>query len=86
MGYGATLTPQIIINHLLFADDIILISTSPEGLIILVNTLMNWSKDFKMKLSSDKSKVVSSETDAVWPTSFDTDINTLEQVQKCRYL
>ena len=85
VGYGAKLTPQININHLLFADDINSISTSPEGLTILVNTLMNWNKDFKMRLSSEKSKVVSSEMDAVWPTSFDTDINT-QQVQKCRYL
>ena len=43
----------------IFADDLLIISPTKSGLIILLSVLNPWCVDFKMKISETKSKIVS---------------------------
>ena len=68
VGGGLPLTSKIFVNHLLFADDLFLVSQTREGLTILLSVLNGWCKDFKMQMSQSKSKVISSIEDIGWPS------------------
>ena len=50
---------KICVSILLFADDIVLISNSPEGLRQLLAIVQKHVKDLNLKLSVKKSKVMS---------------------------
>ena len=88
IGFGKKLSHLIMINHLLFADDLLLISPAKSGLIILLSVLNTWCVDFKMKISETKSKIVSTVDDIGWP-SFEEHNGyalTLEQTKAYKYL
>ena len=55
-GVGVRLDTGELVNILLFADDIILISNSPESLAQLKTVLEQWCKDFRMKISISKNE------------------------------
>ena len=44
LGKGIQLTPDLMVSILLYADDIILISDTPDGLQTMLDTLHGWSK------------------------------------------
>ena len=46
------------INHLLYADDLVLVSKSPKGLQWCLDALKRFCNDWKLKINSNKSKVV----------------------------
>ena len=64
-GVGVRLESGEIVNILLFADDIILISNSPETLELLKGILETWCINFRMKISISKTNVITSLEDLV---------------------
>ena len=63
-GVGTRLPSGELVNVLLFADDIIL-SSSPDDLLLLKGVLELWCKDFRMSVSASKSKIISPSDDLV---------------------
>ena len=59
---GARLNDTTIINNLLFADDLVLISQDACTMHFLLSVLTKWSADFKMTISIDKSEIISTRT------------------------
>ena len=57
-GVGVRLESGEIVNFLLFADDIILISNSPETLELLKGILETWCINFRMKISISKTNMI----------------------------
>ena len=74
------------ISALFFADDIVLIARTAEGLRELLEIVQRHCADLKMSLSVAKSKVISSSTD-VW-AMFDGEevVGCLEKVHQFKYL
>ena len=82
---GVTLR-NICVSILLFADDIVLISNSPEGLRHLQEIVQKHVKELKMKLSVKKSKVMSCSSDLWEILDEDEIIGCLEKVLRFKYL
>ena len=64
-----------LVNILLFADDIIIRSSSSDDLLILKGVLEQWCQDFIMTVSTSKSKIISPSYDLVFVLP---DLNTVE--------
>ena len=80
------LLSKVCVSVLLFADDIVLISDSAAGLRQLRDIVQRHVADLKMKLSINKSKVMSGSHD-VWELFEDDDvIGCLEKVLQFKYL
>ena len=80
------LLKKICISVLFFADDIVLIAKTPEGLRKLHHIVQNHCLSLNMKLSTSKSKVMSSCSDA-WEVFEEEEIvGCLEKVLSFRYL
>jgi len=75
-GVGLRLESGELVNILLFADDIIIISNSPESLAELKAILEQWCKDYKMKISISKTNIITSLEDLICKV---TDTDTLEE-------
>ena len=76
------------INNLLFADDLALISSSEDDMFHLLRVLQDWCCDFKMEVSTLKSKLVSTSDLEFWELltpDFDY-VDCIEQLQFSRYL
>ena len=56
----------VAINNLLFADDLGLLASSEEEMFLLLRVLQSWCIDFKMEVSTLKSKVVSTSELDFW--------------------
>ena len=77
---------KVCVSVLLFADDILLISDSADGLRLLRDIVQRHVSSLKMKLSITKSKVMSSSHD-VWELMEGEDVvGCLEKVLKFKYL
>ena len=46
------------LNHLLYADDIVLLGESPKALQNLIDILSNWCSQWRLAVNIDKSKIV----------------------------
>ena len=77
---------KICIYVLFFADDVALIARTPEGLRKLHHIMQKHCRDLNMKLSTSKSKVMSSCSDAWELFEEDEIIGCLEKVLNFRYL
>ena len=55
---GLPISDDNTISILLYADDIVLISDSSDGLQNMLNTLHSWSKTWMLKVNNDKSKIM----------------------------
>ena len=55
------------VTHLAFADDLVVFSSSESGLTKLLRAMENWCVVNRMKVSIEKSQVISSTCDGVWP-------------------
>ena len=75
-GVGVRLESGELVNILLFADDIIIISNSTESLSILKAILEQWCKDYRMKISISKTNIITSLEDLICKI---TDTDTLEE-------
>ena len=42
----------------MYADDMVLLSESPEGLQVLLNSLYNFNTQWNLMLNSDKTKII----------------------------
>jgi len=73
------------INNLRYADDIVLIATSQEGLQTLIDKLSTISHEYGLEINAKKTKVLVASKDA---TVVQVTCNNLplEQVQSFRYL
>ena len=87
-GVGVRLESGVFVNVLLFADDIILISNSPETLNQLKDILETWCLDFRMKISISKTKLITSLEDLECalqdPETMESEI--VEHVSNYKYL
>ena len=75
-GVGVRLDSGELVNILLFLDDIILISNTPESLEELKSILEPWCLNFKMRISIGKTKVILSLEELVCSIQ---DTHTLEE-------
>jgi len=87
-GVGVRLESGVYVNILLFADDIILIANSPETLNQLKDILESWCLDFRMKISINKTKIITSLDDLECalqdPETLESEI--VEHVSNYKYL
>ena len=78
----------VLVNNLLFADDVALICSSEDDMFLLLRTLQEWCSDFRMEVSTLKSKIVSTSDLDCWELmtpEFDY-VDCIEQVEYSRYL
>jgi hypothetical protein len=92
MGQELTLTDhgvklfRVVVNAIFFADDIVLIARSAEGLRDLLAVVQRHCTDLKMSISYEKSKVLSKLQD-LWELFDDNEvIGCLDKVQQFKYL
>ena len=64
-GLGARLPSGELVNILLIADEIIIISNSSAALLSRKGILGGWSRDFRMKISAPKSNIISLDSDLI---------------------
>ena len=77
----------IIINNLLFADDLVLLADSALCMQRLISILSVWARDFKMKISADKSKIVTNNNRQWMYYSYEEEMYIgLDQVDSHQYL
>ena len=83
---GINIGQGISLNSLMFADDTVIIQDSEDKLQTAVYKLQNLSKEFKMKISTHKSKVMAFR--GKWPvrSKIVLDDMTMEQVSSFKYL
>ena len=76
------------ISILMYADDIVLISNTEENLQVLLETLHNWCKKWRVLINTAKSKCVHFRQGnaAISKFSFKIGDNILETVEKFKYL
>ncbi len=75
------------ISSLLWADDILLLSTSKEGLQAKLNNLADYCKENKLDVNTDKTKVmIFSKTGRLLKDKFYFKKETLENVREYKYL
>ena len=55
---GVPINEDAMLSTLLYADDIVLISDTPDGLQNMLHTVNDWSSTWKLKVNEDKSKIV----------------------------
>ena len=79
---------EMIINHLLYADDLVLIAETESDLQILLDILGSWCTSNKMTINTNKSKIMHFRNTNVVKTNyrFTCNKNELECVTEYRYL
>ena len=87
LGCGIDLD-GVTINNLLFADDLGLLASSEDEMFLLLRVLQSWCTDFKMEVSTLKSKVVSTSDLDFWEllTPDFCYVDCIEQLEYSRYL
>ena len=84
---GVQLTDDLRINCILWADDIILLSESEEGLNILLNDLNTYSEINQLKVNTDKTKcMIFNKTGRLIRKNFYLGSTRLENVRTYKYL
>ena len=75
------------VSILLYADDIVLISKSEHDMQLLLDTLHDWCKRWRVLINTDKSKVVHFRKGRRHRTDFEFKIgnNVLELTEKYKY-
>ena len=79
---------NILINHLFFADDIFISANSKEDLERLKRILEQWCSDHKMKVSADKTQIISPDNSEIWTITNleDNETFVLQHVDNYPYL
>jgi len=78
---------QTLINCLMYADDIVLLSTTQEGLQTSINTLQSFSNKWKLEVNLNKTKSMTFNTAGkIIPTKFTYNGHTIEDVNSYQYL
>ena len=55
---GVTISNELTLSIMLYADDVVLISETEDGLQTMLNSLYDWSNRWKLKVNEHKSKVI----------------------------
>ena len=77
----------MLVSGLLFADDIVLVSVTKEGLVCLVNMVKGICGGLRLEISEEKSQVVSPEGPGEWEFSDDgVNVLSLKSVLSYKYL
>ena len=75
------------LNCLLYADDIVLLSETAEGLQNSLDKLSQYCKKWGMEINIDKTKsLVFNSTGRLFPVTFMIDNQLIEKVKQSRYL
>ena len=75
------------INALLYADDLVLISESKEGLQRQIDTLQEYCQKWKLKINTDKTKtMVFNRGNKIINANFKVDNSPIENVKRFKYL
>ena len=76
------------VKILLFADDVLLLSSNREDMHVMLQSLQGWCSDYNMNISQTKSKIVSSDSLESWDViTPDMEYwSSLEQVLHSKYL
>ncbi|CAG2208135.1 unnamed protein product [Mytilus edulis] len=76
------------LSCLLYADDIVLISDTVDGLQSLLHCVTDWSKTWRLKVNTDKTKIMHVRKASKPKNDYEFQLNnmTLETVSKYRYL
>ena len=87
-SHGVRLDSGEIVGILLFADDIILIANTPEGLEALKGILEIWFSNYKMMESVAKTNKISIDEDYICSVSStgEYEADTIAHVESYRYL
>jgi hypothetical protein len=83
---SALLSLGIVINLLLYADDIILMARSPHDLENQLRILKDFCSNMGMTLNTDKTKVMIIKSNKIPYDTFAYDNNNLEEVTSYKYL
>ena len=85
---GVELSPTLLLAYLLFADDIVLAGTSEAELKALKTVLEIWCIDFRMKIGTNKTQLVTPSSVQGWSVLDTTsgDLEELVTVDDYRYL
>jgi len=83
---GIKLKRNIYLNTLLFADDQIIIQDSEDKLQKSVSLLNQMSKDYNLKISADKTKIMAFKGKHLVRSKIEIDGSILEQVKQFNYL
>ena len=88
LGRGVTLDTGEIVSILMYADDIVLISDSAEGLQCMLEVLGSWSADWKLGINFDKTNVVHFRRPSTAETAFTFELNgqNVKKTASYRYL
>jgi len=83
---GIMLKRNLYLNTLLFADDQVIIQDFEDKLQKSVYILNQISKDYNLKISTDKTKIMAFKGKHLIPSKTEIDGSTLEQVKQFNYL
>ena len=85
---GVPIGDQDMVSILLYADDVVLLSETEEGLQDMLNTLHGWSRDWMLGINYSKTKVMHFRraTDEPTDTEFHIGDTALEKTNSYRYL
>ena len=88
LSCGVTIGDGEQVSILLFADDIVLISDTEDGLKSMMKTAGEWSRDWRLKINYTKTKVTHFRKAATPPTSmvFDIDGHDIDIASSYKYL
>ena len=73
-------------NCLMYADDLLLLSETEEGLQSCINSLENYCKIWKLQINIDKTKIMIFSNKKVKNLTFTLNGNTIETVDEYKYL
>jgi len=83
---GIMLKRDLNLNTLLFADDHVIIQDSEDKLQKSVHILNQMSKDYNLKISTDKTKIMAFKAKHLVCSKIEIDGSILEQVRQFNYL
>lgn len=85
---GIHIHEDLLVNALLYADDLVLLAETENDLQLLLNKVHEWCTDWRMKVNKDKTKIMHYRKNSVPRTSYFFVIgdDVIEVVDKYRYL
>ena len=85
---GISLSVDLLIAYLLFADDIILLGHNEDEISALKTILEIWCMDFRMRIGAKKTQLITPISEKIWSIIDVTtgDIQDLETVESYKYL
>ena len=88
LNKGIRISDELTLSILLYADDIVLMSETADGLQSMLDALQSWSKNWKLRINRDKTKIVHfrKPRDTITTHDFLYEGSVLDKVSQYRYL